>query len=107
MGTNQKDNAIHALGRFSGATPPLVLVAGTANWTVARAGAGLVDVTLDANSLIDPLERVLLCTPKVTSLTATVVTASDTDAVFRVSISSDAAAATDSACDFVVYRAEF
>lgn len=102
---NERRNALHAHGRSSGATPPLVIVAGSANWAPTRAGAGLFDITLDANSLIDALERVVLVTPKVTSLTATVPTASDTDAVFRVSIENDLSNATDSAFDFLVLRA--
>lgn len=107
MNANEKRNALHAHGRSSGATPPTVLVAGSGNWTPTRAGAGLFDVTFDANSLIDPLERVVIVTAKVTSLTAGVPTASDTDAVFRVSIESDVSGATDAAFDFLVFRASF
>lgn len=101
----QKRNWLHAAGRTDGATPPLVTVAGSGNWTPTRGGAGLFDITLDANSLIDTLERVVLVTTRTTSLNANVVTASDTDAVFRVSIEDDASTLTDAAFDFLVVRA--
>lgn len=103
----QKKNWLHASGRTDGATPPTVTVAGSGNWTPTRAGAGLFDITLDNNSLIDPLERVVCVTTRTTSLNAAVPTASDTDAVFRVSIETDASTATDAAFDFLVIRSLF
>lgn len=106
MGSLQKKNAVHACGSVTGATG-VALVAGTANWTAANAAAGLIDVTLAANALIDPLERVVICAVKTTSLSIAVVTASDTDAVFRASIEDDLSALTDANFDFVVFRADF
>lgn len=101
----QKKNWLHAAGRTDAATPPLVLVAGTGNWTPTRGGQGLFDITFDANSLIDLLERVVLVTCRTTSMSAAVVTASDTDALFRVSIEDDASTLTDGVpFDFLVIR---
>jgi hypothetical protein len=102
MGSLQKKNWIHAIGRFSAATPPLVECAGTGNWSVVRAGQGLWDVTL--NDPIDVTERVVLVCPRVTSSLCAVIPASDTDTNIRIHNESDAGADVDTAVDFVVLR---
>jgi len=103
MAANEKNNWLHACGRTDGANPALILVAGTGNWSIARAGAGLFDVTLQ--DPIDALERIVIVCPKVTSLNVAVPTAADTDTVFRVSQEDDASTLTDGAFDFMVIRA--
>lgn len=102
MGSLQKMNKVHAAGRYSAATPPVVEAAGTGNWSVARAGAG--DCTVTLQDPIDLLERVVLATTRVTSTQVAVIAATETDTTFQVLCISDAAAATDTAVDFMVLR---
>lgn len=102
MGALQKKNWIHAAGRFSAATPPVIEAAGTGNWSVVRAAQGIWDVTL--GDPIDVTERVVLCCPRVTSSLLAVIPASDTDTNIRFHNESDAGADVDTAVDFVVLR---
>lgn len=101
MGANERSNMLHALGRVTTSTGA-VLVAGTGNWSAANIAAGIADVTL--NDPIDTTQRLILLTPKTTSLIAAVITANDTDTVFRISVTNDAAGATDADIDFLVMR---
>jgi hypothetical protein len=100
MSTNQKKNRVHAAGRYSAAIPPLVEAIGTGDWGVVRNGAGDTTVTLLVG--IDATERLILATSRVTSTQVSVVSLTDT--TFQVLCISDAAAATDTAVDFVVLR---
>lgn len=103
MGALIKREAIHALGRVVTSTG-VALVAGTGNWTAAAIAVGVCDVSFDASSLIDSTERVVLLTPKITSVSANVVAGSDTDTIFRISMEDDTSTAVDDACDFLVLR---
>ena len=102
MGSLQKKNWLHCCGRWSAATPPVILVAGTGDWAVARNGAGSWDVTMNVG--IDVTERCILVQSRLTSTMAATIPANDTDAVFRVVNSNDLAAATDAEIDFLVIR---
>ena len=97
----EKKNAIHTLGRFSAATPPLV-EASDGGWSVVRSAQGIWDVTL--NVPIDATERLVLLTPRVTSTMAAVIPASDTDTNIRIHVETDGGADADAAVDFVVLR---
>lgn len=101
MASLQKKNRLHCCGRWSAATPPLVEAAGTGDWSVVRTGAGAWTATL--NVPIDILERCIFVTSRVISTQASVV-AGGSDTTFLVTNTSDAAAATDSAIDFLVIR---
>lgn len=100
---NEKKNRIHACGRFSAATPPVIESAGTGNWSVVRAAQGIWDVTLA--DPIDPTERLIIVCSRVTSSLIATIPASDTDTVFRIHNESDASADVDTAVDFMVVRA--
>lgn len=102
MASNHKRNKVHAAGRFSAATPPLVEAAGTGNWTVARVGQGIWDVTL--GDPIDVTERLVLVCPRVTSSLCATIPASDSDTNIRIHNESDASGDVDTAVDFVVLR---
>lgn len=102
MGSLQKRNWLHCCGRWSAATPPVILVAGTGDWAVARNGAGSWDVTM--NVAIDVTERCILVQSRVTSTMASTIPASDTDTVFRVVNELDESTATDAEIDFLVIR---
>lgn len=103
MASNQKKNRIHAAGRFSAATPPVVECAGTGNWSVVRAAQGIWDVTLQ--DPIDATERVVIVCGRVTSTLVATIPASDTDTNIRIHAESDASADVDTAVDFMVIRA--
>ena len=103
MATLARKNRIHACGKFD--TDGTILVAGTGNWSVVHNGNGDYTVTLSANALIDPAERVIHVQSHVTSTMAGTIPASDTDSVFQVNVENDASAATDAAVAFVVLRA--
>jgi len=100
---NEKRNAVHACGRFSAATPPVVESAGTGNWSVARSAQGIWDVTLQ--DPIDATERIIIVCARVTSSLIATIPANDTDTVFRIHNESDAGADVDTAVDFLVIRA--
>ena len=101
MASLQKKNRLHCCGRWSAATPPLVEAAGTGDWSVVRGGAGIWTSTMAVG--IDILERCIFVASRVVSTQASVV-AGGTDTTFVVNNTSDAAAATDSAIDFLVIR---
>jgi len=101
MGANQKKNAVHACGRVTSSTGAATNP-GTGNWSAANSAAGLVDITM--SEPIDTLERCIFATSKTIGITVAVVTASDTDTVFRLSQESDASVLTDSVVDFLVLR---
>lgn len=102
MSTNQKKNRVHAAGRWSAATPPVIEAAGTGDWSVVRNGAG--DWTLTLQVPIDTTERLVLATSRVTSTQVSVIEAGATDTTVQFLCESDASGATDSAIDFMVLR---
>lgn len=96
-------NALHAMGRVTTSTGAAV-VAGTGNWTAANTAPGICDVSFDARSLIDSLERIVLLTPKTTSVSANTVAGADTDTIFEISCEDDTSAGADCDVDFLVLR---
>lgn len=97
---------IHAAVSFTVAGGVVTILSNTGKVaSVTNAGAGLFDVTLQANEGVDDSLRFVLATPiDGTSVFASLNRALSTDTNLRINVRSDAGALTDANLNVVIFK---